>query len=125
MKYDSWVSRSFLGEADDTTIFRIDKNLRWTLFKDDDSKKYLECPLGGCALTSLLQFDNKQDNTNEDQFDYDPDDEDNCPVQLTKNTFKLRRRVNNVLYLAMTLRNTALTGLWSIKMIKAVSTLIS
>lgn len=92
MKYDSWVSRSFLGDADDTTIFRMDKNLRWTLFQNDESKKYIECPLGGCSFASLLQFDNKQDNNNEDQFDYAPDDEsdeDSCPTQIVKNTFKV------------------------------------
>ena len=90
-EYDSWMARKFMGNSDDTVIFRLDKNLRWTLFDDGDNKKYLECPLSGCALASLEQFDVKQDNNNEDQFDYDPNDEaaSACPTHMTKNTFKV------------------------------------
>ena len=87
-EYDSWMARKFMGNSDDTIIFRVDKNLRWTLFTDDDDKKYLECPLGGCATASLKQFDVKQDSNNEDQFDYDPND-DACPTTMTNNTFKV------------------------------------
>ena len=87
-EYDSWMAKKILGNSDDTVIFRLDKNLRWTLFDQADQKKYLECPLGGCAPTSLKQFDIKQDSNNEDQFEYEPND-DVCPIRITNNTFKV------------------------------------
>lgn len=91
IKYDSWVSRQLLGNSKETTIVRLDKNVLWTLFKDGDKKKYLECPLGGCELASLRQFDDKQSQGDEAQFDYDPNDEaaSACKTRQTKNSFKV------------------------------------
>ena len=89
-EYDSWMARNFFGELKDTVIFRIDKNLRWVLMQQKDEKKYLECPLSGCNFSILTQFDNNQDNNNDDQFDYKPDEEAECKLTLSKNTFSLK-----------------------------------
>ncbi len=45
-KFDSFVSRSFLGEGEADTIERVDKNLSWML--SPKKKTYVECPLAGC-----------------------------------------------------------------------------
>jgi len=92
-EYDSWIARQFFGNSSDTVIFRMDKNLRWTLFENDDDKKYIECPLAGCARASLKQFDPKQGKGKGDeaQFDYDPNDEqaEACATHITQNSFKV------------------------------------
>lgn len=89
-QYDSWMSRKMFGDLKDTVIFRIDKNLRWVLLQQNDEKKYMECPLGGCNFSILAQFDKNQDNNNEDQFDYKPDEASECKLSLTKNTFSVK-----------------------------------
>lgn len=88
-KYDSWMARQFLGEINDTVIFRMDRDLRWVLMQQKNEKKYLECQLSGCAKDILLQMDKKQDSNNEQQFDYTPNDSAECKLKLTKNSFTL------------------------------------
>jgi len=91
-EYDSWMSRKILGDSDETTILRLDKNLRWTLLYDDETKKYLECPLGGCSFSNLMEFDKKQNTNDENQFDYAPNDEEAeaCSTKITNNSFKVK-----------------------------------
>jgi len=83
-EYESWSSRQFLGDPDETVIFRMDKSLRWVMSGDKKEKKYVECPLSGCGFKLLAQLDKKQDNQNEDQFDYDPNAEAECGLTLKK-----------------------------------------
>lgn len=91
-EFDSWVSRQFMGDTDDKTIFRLDKNLRWNLFDLKKGKKYIECPLGGCSISSLIEFDNMRDTSEENEFDYEPgqSDAEACSTQITKNSFKVK-----------------------------------
>ena len=89
-EYDSWTARQFFGELKDTVIFRMDKNLRWVLLEQKDDKKYLECPLAGCDFNVLAQFDKNQDNNNEDQFDYAPEQSNECKLVLSRNTFSVK-----------------------------------
>lgn len=86
-EYESFMARNFLGEINDTVIFSLDKNLRWVLF---DGKKYIECPLSGCASNILSQFDKKQDGNNEDQFNYDPNEKAECSTTMSKNSFTVK-----------------------------------
>jgi hypothetical protein len=89
-QYDSWMARKVFGELKDTVIFRMDKDLRWILLRQKDQKQYLECPLEGCKFSVLAQFDKKQDSNNEDQFDYNPDAETECRLDLAKNSFSVK-----------------------------------
>jgi len=86
-KYDSWMARKLLGGGDDTVIFRMDKNLSWIL----SDKKYLECPLSGCStnILALLSTKNEDEIKHEDEseFQYDPADDAECPLTVSKNNF--------------------------------------
>ncbi len=83
-KYDSWIVNKFLG-GDNTSIFRIDKNLLWML----SDKKYVECPLSGCGENLLAKFNVKQNNTEEEeeQFQYDPAEDTGCRLSPSENKF--------------------------------------
>ena len=92
-EYDSWMARQFIGNSGDTVIYRMDRNLRWTLVDDDGDKTYTECPLAGCAKTSKKKYEpQKTGNKNAGKtFDYDPNDKkaSACPIHITKNSFKV------------------------------------
>ncbi len=83
-KYDSWVASKLLGGGgDNTVIYRMDKNLSWTLL----DKKYLECPLSGCNKNILALLSPSED---EEEFQYDPDEETGCQLSLSDNTFTVK-----------------------------------
>lgn len=85
-QYDSWIAKKLMGKIDNTTIFRVDKNLMWEL--SHNNKKYLECPLGGCTGNLLAQFKKtKNEDKKEDQLEYDPSDDSTCKLSLGENKF--------------------------------------
>lgn len=92
-QYDSWMAKQFFGNTSDTVIYRMDRNLLWTLVDNDGDKTYTECPLQGCAVSNIKKFDPKQNGSNkgEQPFDYDPNDkqESACPIHITQNSFKV------------------------------------
>ncbi len=88
-EYGSWMARKFFGDLKDTTIFRMDKNLRWVLLQQKDDKKYIECPLAGCGFNILAQLGQGQDDDDDEQFDYDPDGAVDCKLTLAENTFSV------------------------------------
>ena len=96
-EFDAWMSRQFMGDTDNKEIFRLDKNLRWNLFDLKKEKKYIECPLGGCSISSLIEFDKMRDTSEENTFDYEPgenysaeSDAEMCSTKITKNSFKVK-----------------------------------
>ncbi len=92
-EYDSWIARQFFGNASDSVILRMDRNLRWTMVDDDGDKTYTECPLAGCAVTNMKKFIVRQnkDAGKQQQFNYDPNDEkaSACPLTVVQNSFKV------------------------------------
>ncbi len=92
-EYDSWVARQFFGNASESVILRLDRDLRWTLLDDDGDKTYTQCPLAGCAVAGMKNIKQQQgkENGKNQQFDYDPNDKkaSACPVHITKNSFKV------------------------------------
>jgi hypothetical protein len=84
VKYDSWLARQMIGNADKTMIARVDKNLQWHL--DHDEKAFYECPLSGCSDISIWdKLEEQQDNEEEGDY-YDPSGGDSC--KLTSSDFK-------------------------------------
>jgi len=94
-EYDSWFARQFFGNSGSTVIYRMDRNLRWTLVNNDGDKTYTECPLSGCAISGMKKFDPKKnpDNGEGKTFEYAPNDQkaSACPVHITNNSFKVTR----------------------------------
>jgi len=94
-EYDSWMARQFFGNSGDTVIYRMDRNLRWTLVDNDGDKTYTECPLTGCAIAGIKKYDPKKnpDKGKGQTFDYDPNDKQAsaCPIHITQNSFKVTR----------------------------------
>ncbi len=92
-EYDSWMARQFFGNSGDTVIFRMDRDIRWTLTDDDGNKTYTECPLAGCIRPESTKYDPKQDGGKEggQPFDYDPNNQQAsaCPIKVSKNSFKV------------------------------------
>ncbi len=92
-EFDSWFARQFFGNSNDTVIYRMDRDLRWSLVDDDGDKTYTECPLSGCAMANIKKYDPKKntDKKGEPAFDYDPNDKQAslCPIHITQNTFKV------------------------------------
>lgn len=80
-KYDSWVAGKLLGGGNNTIIYRMDKNLSWTLF----DKKYLECPLSGCNTDILALFAGEEEE--EEEFQYDPAEDTGCQMSPSENKF--------------------------------------
>lgn len=92
-EYDSWMARQFFGNSADTVIYRMDRNLRWTMIDNDGEKTYTECPLVGCVNVGMEKYDPKNNANKEggQPFDYDPNDKSasTCPIHVTKNSFKV------------------------------------
>jgi hypothetical protein len=74
------------ADYDNTSIFRMTKNLLWKV--DHDAEQYSECPLSGCN-DAFAAFMAKTQDSSDDEQEYETYEDRQCEVTLDKNDFSV------------------------------------